>query len=90
MNLYRKLLLAQMPIALALLAVCAVSVFVSFVSRLPLPDDSQRQLSQRSGRAANEGGDRANGQRGLVFGCRAAPESARAVGEKSARSSRPS
>jgi two-component system, NtrC family, sensor histidine kinase KinB len=28
MNLYRKLLLAQMPIALALLAVCAVSVFV--------------------------------------------------------------
>ena len=31
MNLYRKLLLAQMPIALALLAVCAVSVMVNSV-----------------------------------------------------------
>ncbi len=55
MNLYRKLLLAQSPIALALVSLGIFLGGGNLVSRIALADDLEGQLPQRACGATHEG-----------------------------------
>ncbi len=71
MNLYKKLLLAQSPIALALVSLGIFSVVAISYLGLALADDLEGQLPQRTCGTANERGHRTAGQRGAFSGRRA-------------------
>ena len=90
MNLHKKILLAEAPMAIALAIVCIVSVVVISIAGIALTDGPERQLSQRSCRSADEGGHRALGQRRPFHSRRRAAKGNRAGRKDIARSSRPS